>query len=51
MRCRCKILVRGVQDSLLQHGWVARSFAIAFDAVCAKLFGATSTNCDKAFGS
>jgi hypothetical protein len=50
MRCRQRILVRGVQDSLLQPGWVAQSFEIAFDVVCAKLFAGTSTNCDKTFG-
>jgi hypothetical protein len=51
MRCRRRILVRGVQDSLLQPAWAARSFAIAFDVVCEKLFGGTSMKCDKAFGS
>jgi hypothetical protein len=51
MRCRWTILVRGVQDSLLQAAWAARSFAIEFDAVCEKLFAGTNTNCDKAFGS
>jgi hypothetical protein len=45
------MLVRGVQDSLLQAVWVARSFAIAFDVVYGKLFAGTSTNYDKAFGS
>ena len=49
MRCRWRIPVRGVQDSLLQAASAARSFAIAFGVVCEKLFAGTSTNCDKAF--
>jgi hypothetical protein len=51
MRCRWTILVRGVQDSLPQPDWAVRSFAIAFDVVCEKLFAGTSTNYDKASGS
>jgi len=51
MRCRRRILVRGVQDSLLQSASAARSFAIAFGGVCEKLCAGTSTNCEKAFGS
>jgi hypothetical protein len=51
MRCRWRILVRGVQGSSLQVALAARSFAIAFDGVYAKLFAGTSPSCDKVFGS
>ena len=51
MQCRWTILVRGVQDSLLQAAWAAQSFAIAFGVVYEKLFAGTNTNFDKAFGS
>jgi hypothetical protein len=51
MRCRWRILVRGVQGSLLQAVWVARSFAIVFDVVCEKLFAGTSMSFGKIFGS
>jgi demethoxyubiquinone hydroxylase (CLK1/Coq7/Cat5 family) len=50
MQCRWRILIRGVQDSLLQAVWAARSFAIGFGAVCERLFAGTSTNYGKAFG-
>jgi len=46
MRCRWRILVCGVQGSSLQVALAARSFAIAFDGVYAKLFAGTSTSCD-----
>jgi len=51
MRCRWRIQVHFVQDSLLQAASAERSFAIEFGVVCEKLFAGTSTNCDKAFGS
>src|SRR5215468_374186 len=51
MRCRLRILVRGVQGSSLQVALALRLFAIAFDGVYAKLFAGTSATCDKVFGS
>jgi hypothetical protein len=51
MLCRWRILVRGVQDLLLQAASATRLFETALGVVCEKLFAATSANCDKAFGS